>query len=171
MTAVAPALRAVIDAQETEFADMSSYNANARRFHEALVAHCGSATMIVVLGSLEAVWSAQESSVWDEARPAGPDDPPQAPMAAQTRRAALHDHERILTAIEAGDPAGSRRTADPAPERDQPEHARVQPCTPRSRPGGRGTMSKPRRRRAARIRSGSYHQRPVTALSLLTIEV
>jgi GntR family transcriptional repressor for pyruvate dehydrogenase complex len=107
MTAVAPALRAVIDAQRAQFTDVASYNVNARRFHEALVAHCGNETMIVVVGSLEAIWSAQESSVWDEDGPGAAVDSPQARMADQTRRAALRDHEKILAAIEGGNAAGA----------------------------------------------------------------
>jgi GntR family transcriptional regulator, transcriptional repressor for pyruvate dehydrogenase complex len=102
MTEVVPALRDVIEAQQAEFEDVASYNINARRFHEALVARCGNETMIIVLGSLEAIWSAHESSVWDEARQVAQDVPADSPMAAKTRRAALRDHEKILAAIEAG---------------------------------------------------------------------
>jgi DNA-binding FadR family transcriptional regulator len=102
MTEVVPALRAVITDQQEQFDDASSYNANARRFHEALVANCGNQTMMIVLGSLEAIWSAHESTVWDEAR-TGDDYPPDSAMASsKTLRAALRDHEKILAAIEAG---------------------------------------------------------------------
>jgi GntR family transcriptional regulator, transcriptional repressor for pyruvate dehydrogenase complex len=102
MTEVVPALHEVIEAQQAQFDDVASYNANARRFHEALVAKCGNETMIVVLGSLEVIWSAHESSVWDEARQGGEEYPADSPMAGKTRRAALRDHEKILAAIEAG---------------------------------------------------------------------
>jgi GntR family transcriptional repressor for pyruvate dehydrogenase complex len=96
-TEVTPALRAAIEAQRAEFADASRYNANARRFHETVVARCGNETMILVIGALEAIWSAHESAVWEEAV-AGP---PEA-MPADIRRAALRDHEKLLAAIEDG---------------------------------------------------------------------
>jgi hypothetical protein len=72
-----------------------------------------------VIGALEAVWSAHEGSVWDEATAtaggggagdggagdggagdggAGPDSP----LARKTRRAALRDHEKLLAAVEEG---------------------------------------------------------------------
>jgi DNA-binding FadR family transcriptional regulator len=101
MTEVVPALQEVVAAQQDQFDDAASYNNNARRFHEALVANCGNQTMIVVLGSLEAIWSAHESTVWDEARQ-GEEYPPDSAMASKTLRAALRDHEKIIAAIEAG---------------------------------------------------------------------
>jgi GntR family transcriptional regulator, transcriptional repressor for pyruvate dehydrogenase complex len=99
---VVPDLQAVIEAQQAEFDDVSHWNSNARRFHETLVARCGNETMIIVSGSLEAIWSAHESSVWDEAQQGNDEVPSDSPMASKTRRAALRDHEKILAAIEAG---------------------------------------------------------------------
>jgi GntR family transcriptional regulator, transcriptional repressor for pyruvate dehydrogenase complex len=99
---VVPQLREVIEAQETDFDDVAQWNHNARRFHETLVAKCGSETMIVLVGSLEAIWSAHETSVWDDARQGAEEVPPNSPMAKKTRRAALRDHEKLLAAIEAG---------------------------------------------------------------------
>lgn len=108
-TEVVPALRAVIEAQQGEFDDAARYSANARRFHEAIVELCGSETMIVVIGSLERIWSAHESSVWDDTGTLSDDEDTESPMAKKTRRAALRDHEKILAAIEAGN--GDRATA------------------------------------------------------------
>jgi GntR family transcriptional regulator, transcriptional repressor for pyruvate dehydrogenase complex len=102
LSEVVPALRQVVGAQQAEFDDVAQWNHNARRFHETLVAKCGNETMIVVIGSLEAIWSAHESSVWDEAQRGSEEVPPDSPMAAKTRRAALRDHEKLLAAIEAG---------------------------------------------------------------------
>jgi DNA-binding GntR family transcriptional regulator len=99
---VVPHLRQVISAQEAEFDDVAQYNNNARRFHETLVAKCGNETMIVVVGSLEAIWSAHESSVWDDAKQGADTLPPHSPMAKKSRRAALRDHEKLLATIEAG---------------------------------------------------------------------
>jgi GntR family transcriptional regulator, transcriptional repressor for pyruvate dehydrogenase complex len=102
-TEVVPALREVIEDQQADFDDAARYSTNARQFHETMVERCGSETMIVVIGSLERIWSAHESSVWDDAAaPGTAEEDSDSPMARKTRRAALRDHEKILAAIEAG---------------------------------------------------------------------
>jgi GntR family transcriptional repressor for pyruvate dehydrogenase complex len=109
LTEVIPYLQAEIDYQTAQFDDIAQYVPNARRFHEALVSRCGNEPMIVLIGSLELIWSAHESAVWsddDEPRPADG-----APMAQQIRRAALRDHQRLLDAIRAGDCARAVRIA------------------------------------------------------------
>ena len=93
MTEVVPYLQAEIDRQERQFEDTAQYVGNARRFHEALVARCGNEPMILLIGSLELIWSAHESSVW------GDDG---GPMQHKTMRAALRDHQRLLDAIRDG---------------------------------------------------------------------
>ena len=93
MTEVVPYLQAEIDRQERQFEDIAQYVGNARRFHEALVSRCGNEPMILLIGSLELIWSAHESSVW------GDDG---GPMQHKTMRAALHDHQRLLDAIRDG---------------------------------------------------------------------
>ncbi len=98
---VVPALREAIGAQQADFEDAARFNANARRFHETLVQRCGNETMTLVIGALETIWSAHETSVWEEASAAAADDP-DSPLARRTRRAALRDHEKLLAAIEAG---------------------------------------------------------------------
>jgi DNA-binding FadR family transcriptional regulator len=63
--------------------------------------------MILLIGSLEQIWSAHESSVWgDSSDPAEP-----APMVDKTRRAALRDHQRLLDAIRDGNSARAVRLA------------------------------------------------------------
>src|SRR5215469_5344109 len=84
-TEVVPVLQEAIGAQQAEFDDTARYNANARRFHETLVARCGSETMILVIGALETIWSAHETAVWDEAT----DEPAANAMTTKIRRAAL----------------------------------------------------------------------------------
>ena len=60
--------------------------------------------MILLIGSLELIWSAHESSVWsDEGDPT--------PMVDKTMRAALRDHQRLLDAIRDGNPARAVRLA------------------------------------------------------------
>ena len=93
MTEVVPHLQAEIDRQETEFDDTAQYVRNARRFHEALVSRCGNEPMILLIGSLELIWSAHESSVWGDEG---------GPMQHKTMRAALRDHQRLLDAIREG---------------------------------------------------------------------
>ncbi|OBG83069.1 GntR family transcriptional regulator [Mycobacterium sp. E802] len=98
-TEVVPFLQAEIDLQTAQFDDLSHYVPNARRFHEALVSRCGNEPMILLIGSLELIWSAHESSVWG-------DDVDQ-----ETMRAALRDHQRLLDAIAEGNPARATKLA------------------------------------------------------------
>ena len=86
MTAVVPYLEVEIELQTEQFEDLSRYVPNARRFHEAIVSRCGNEPMILLIGSLELIWSAHESSVWSDEGD---------PMARNTMRAALRDHQRF----------------------------------------------------------------------------
>lgn len=105
MTEVVPHLEDAIRTQTEEFDNLSRYVPNARRFHEAVVSRCGNEPMILVIGSLELIWSAHESSVWsDEASPADP-------MNRKVMRAALRDHQRLLDAIRDGNQARAVRLA------------------------------------------------------------
>jgi GntR family transcriptional repressor for pyruvate dehydrogenase complex len=103
MTEVVPYLRAEIDLQASQFDDVSRYVPNARRFHEALVARCGNEPMILLIGSLELIWSAHESAVWS--------DDGDGPVTLRNMRAALRDHQRLLDAIVDGDAARAVRVA------------------------------------------------------------
>ncbi len=108
MTEVVPHLQTAIETQSRQFDDAANYVPNARRFHEVLVSHCGNQPMILVIGSLELIWSAHESAVWsDDGQP----DPSGAGMTHRTMRAALRDHQRLLEAIRAGDSARAVRLA------------------------------------------------------------
>jgi DNA-binding FadR family transcriptional regulator len=104
MTEVVPYLQNEIDIQTTQFDDVSQYVPNARRFHETLVSRCGNEPMILLIGSLELIWSAHESSVWS-------DDGEPTAMVDKTRLAALRDHQRLLDAIRDGNPARAVRLA------------------------------------------------------------
>lgn len=98
-TEVVPHLQAEIDLQTAQFDDTSQYVPNARRFHEVLVARCGNEPMILLIGSLELIWSAHESQVWG-------DD-----VDKTTMRAALRDHQRLLDAIADGNTARATKLA------------------------------------------------------------
>lgn len=89
-TEVVPQLQAEIDTQAAQFDDTAQYVRNARRFREVLVARCGNEPMILLIGSLELIWSTHESQMWG-------DD-----MNEKTMRAALRDHQRLLGAIADG---------------------------------------------------------------------
>ena len=104
MTEVVPYLQNEIDIQTEQFDDVSRYVPNARRFHETMVSRCGNEPMILLIGSLELIWSAHESSVWN-------DDGQPVPMVDNTRRAALRDHQRLLDAIAEGNAARAVRLA------------------------------------------------------------
>lgn len=105
MVEVVPYLRAAIDTQAAQFDTPARYVPNARKFHEAIVSRCGNEPMILLIGSLEVIWSAHESSVWSEELHAGD------PMKPKTMGAALRDHHRLLDAIAEGNSAKAQRLA------------------------------------------------------------
>jgi GntR family transcriptional repressor for pyruvate dehydrogenase complex len=112
MTEVVPYLEAEIATQAEHFDDVGRYVPNARRFHEALVSRCGNEPMILLIGSLELIWSAHESAVWsDESSPESDGSHTQGPMRRGTMRAALRDHHRIVDAIREGNRARAVRLA------------------------------------------------------------
>jgi DNA-binding FadR family transcriptional regulator len=104
MTEVVPYLQNEIDIQTAQFDEVAQYVPNARRFHETLVSRCGNEPMILLIGSLELIWSAHESSVWS-------DDGEPTPMVGKTKRAALRDHQRLLDAIRDGNQARAIKLA------------------------------------------------------------
>jgi DNA-binding FadR family transcriptional regulator len=89
---IVPALKAIIEQQTAQMDDPIRYNQLARQFHETVVAECGNETMILVIGSLESVWSAHERHVYE----VGPEPSP------VVFRSALRDHEKLTAAILAG---------------------------------------------------------------------
>jgi GntR family transcriptional regulator, transcriptional repressor for pyruvate dehydrogenase complex len=111
LTEVVPYLEAEIRIQTEQFDEVTRYVPNARRFHEALVSRCGNEPMIVLIGSLELIWSAHESAVWsDESAPDG-GGAADASMKHGTMRAALRDHRRIVDAITDGNRTKAIRLA------------------------------------------------------------
>jgi len=102
MTEVVPYLEAEIGTQTDQFDNLARYVPNARRFHEAIVSRCGNEPMILLIGSLELIWSSHESSVWSDEGD---------PMKVKTMRAALRDHKRLLDAIRDGNEARAVKLA------------------------------------------------------------
>lgn len=105
LTEVVPYLQAAIDAQVEHFESPSRYVPNARRFHETIVSRCGNEPMILLIGALEVIWSAHESSVWSD------EYHRQDPMRPKTMRAALRDHQRLVEAVAEGNSARAVRLA------------------------------------------------------------
>jgi GntR family transcriptional regulator, transcriptional repressor for pyruvate dehydrogenase complex len=103
--AVLPALRAIQAEMREERDDEMAFAQLGRRFHEAMVALCGNETMKVIVGALEAVWSARERDWAQHASDtlSFPD--------VETREAGLRAHERVLELIDAGDGPGAARAA------------------------------------------------------------
>ncbi|GAA0959988.1 FadR/GntR family transcriptional regulator [Actinocorallia libanotica] len=109
---VVPALRAIVERQRESLEDMEAYLRHSRDFHSGIVSFCGNEPMIVVIGALQAIWSAHDSLVWATvADGADIEADPSAPLARRTRRDALRVHERLVDEIERGDPAKATRLA------------------------------------------------------------
>ncbi|RAV14624.1 FadR family transcriptional regulator [Mycolicibacterium sp. GF69] len=114
LTEVVPYLEDEIKRQLDEFDDPSRYVPNARRFHETVVSRCGNEPMILLIGSLELIWSAHESSVWGDetgADPVSDKTMSDKTMNDKTMRAALRDHQRLLDAIRDGNQTRAARLA------------------------------------------------------------
>ena len=104
-TAVVPRLRAIVERTLAVLPDQLGFTVAGREFHEAVVSLCGNETMKLVVGALEALWSAHEQ---DWARRATgdasfPED--------STRLEGARAHTRLVDLIEQGDVAGVSRAA------------------------------------------------------------
>jgi GntR family transcriptional repressor for pyruvate dehydrogenase complex len=99
--AVVPALRQLHEDALAAVDDLVAVTNLSRRFHETVVGLCGNRTLILVVGALEALWSAHETA-WA----AQTADPEAIPLEA--RREALATHGEITDLIAAGDAVGVR---------------------------------------------------------------
>ena len=95
-TAVIPLLRANLDAASAAIEDAATYMRLAREFHSELVQRCGNPTMIVIVGALEALWTAQV----EELAFSGPDLGSFGDVGV--RRASLREHRLLLRHIDHG---------------------------------------------------------------------
>lgn len=102
---IVPELQRLNAAMAEHLADGPLFTDLGRQFHDALVRGCGNATVIAVVGSLEALWSSHEQR-WAERSAACGDYPSTA-----DRKAVLKTHTALATAIEVGDPERARRIA------------------------------------------------------------
>lgn len=113
---VVPALIASIDASAELTADGVAFTRAAREFHDLLVAFTANATVRHVIGSLVALWSAQEQT-WAEAMTQRGQYP-----SPQEASRAVDTHRRIAAEIAAGHAAEAERIAR-APGRDAESRA------------------------------------------------
>jgi DNA-binding FadR family transcriptional regulator len=96
-SAVLPSLRAIIKTSERVIADADAYGLEARRFHDQVVALCGNDTMILIIGALESLWSAQVHGLRQ-----GNEAPGIIPELTM-RKVTLDEHRHLVDAISAGD--------------------------------------------------------------------
>lgn len=95
-SAVVPLLRRLHEESVASVDDLPRATSASRRYHEALVTQCGNATMLIMAGALETLWSAHEQSwsthVTDHST-----------VPVEERRAVLEDHRQVIDAIDVGD--------------------------------------------------------------------
>jgi GntR family transcriptional repressor for pyruvate dehydrogenase complex len=103
---VVPRLRAVLDESREVIDDPAAYMASARHFHEEMVNCCGNESMILVVGTLESLWSAQVRALL-----AGQSEPSPLFKDLAFRQQSLEDHEALLERIVAGDDQGTEAVA------------------------------------------------------------
>jgi DNA-binding FadR family transcriptional regulator len=94
---VLPRLRATLDAAWAAIDDAETYTGLARRFHVDMVATCGNEPMMLVVGSLEALWTAHVDTLARRRAQLGSFAEPTA------RHVSAEDHERLYDAIASGD--------------------------------------------------------------------
>jgi len=90
-----------------------------RDFHEALVSGCGNETLIIVVGTLEAIWTAQAHVSGRLATAAGSRQDP------ALRRLVLAEHDEIIASIVNGDVDATVSTC-----RTHLQHARLHAVSP-----------------------------------------
>jgi GntR family transcriptional regulator, transcriptional repressor for pyruvate dehydrogenase complex len=101
--AVLPALESANRDAARALDDGVAFTGAVRRWHDELVGSCGNATMILLVGTLEAIWSRH---VREWARHFSPDDPYPDDWQPQP---VLDAHVRITELIAAGDVEGANR--------------------------------------------------------------
>ena len=99
-TTVVPKLRAIIAEQAATIDNVVYYDEPARNFHETLAAACGNETLILVVGALESVWTADEHRLYRHQE-----------ATFDGRRYSLRAHEKLLAAIEDGDAESASKIA------------------------------------------------------------
>jgi GntR family transcriptional repressor for pyruvate dehydrogenase complex len=104
---VLPRLRQAHAVAQGSIDDIVLFTEHSRRFHQEMVACCGNETIILVIGALEAVWSAHAKN-WAQEHFTTEGYPP---GDRAYREQGLADHELLLRLIERGDGEGAMREA------------------------------------------------------------
>jgi DNA-binding FadR family transcriptional regulator len=94
---VVPVLRDLLDKQRENLDNSDEYLRYSHDLHSNIVALCGNEPMIVVIGALQAIWSAHDSMIWETIA-----DTPDAEDGRNFRRASLRAHEKLVSEIELG---------------------------------------------------------------------
>lgn len=118
-TETVAALRALVEEQREAIDDPPRFNSVARTFHSTVVEGCGNASMAVSVGSLVHLWTAQEQS-WTELATTEGRFP-----GGRTQKTIVEVHEKLLDAIEAGDPKAAARISTAHLEAAQTYHLSV----------------------------------------------
>ncbi|MGI8609062.1 MAG: FadR/GntR family transcriptional regulator [Candidatus Dormibacteria bacterium] len=100
LTEVVPRLREIHERQKAAVDDPLAFTTIAREFHEALVELGGNKTINLVMGALEAIWSAGERA-WAQRATTSHSMP-----GGDTRSEGLRAHQRLIDLIVKGDAAG-----------------------------------------------------------------
>ena len=103
--AVLPALRTACEAVADAIDDPVAVEHWSHRFHAELIERCGNHSLVLVVGALERLWSAQQEA-WTY-RVAHAEESPELAL----RHEGLDAHLRIVAAIEEGDAAEAHRLA------------------------------------------------------------
>src|SRR5215510_11199591 len=98
---VLPKLRKIIDRGAAAIDDPDTFIGLARRFHTELVAHCCNQTMVLLVGALEVLWSAQVDTLARDAAQHGSFADP------AVRRTLAEEHERVYRLVAKGDARGA----------------------------------------------------------------
>jgi DNA-binding FadR family transcriptional regulator len=104
-TTVLPTLQRLNAEAEQHLDDGPTFTRLAREWHGAMVAACGNQTMLLLVGTLESVWSHHESLWADHIAAEGryPD--------VKARRLVLRAHVKVTEAIESGNEEVAHRAA------------------------------------------------------------
>jgi DNA-binding FadR family transcriptional regulator len=102
---VVPALEQLNEDARAQTGDGPVFTRLARRWHDELVGSCGNRTLILLVGTLEAIWS-QHERVWADASAAAGSYPEE-----RLRHQVLKAHVRITEAIAAGNADVAHRAA------------------------------------------------------------
>jgi DNA-binding FadR family transcriptional regulator len=93
-----PQLRELnVQCRAVEPQDMAGAALIFQEFHHAIINGCGNATLVIVIGALESLWSLHKKAWADYAEGAGAEPEP------NLRASVVDAHEEITDAIEAGD--------------------------------------------------------------------